>query len=404
MASFYSLLRKGSLGVILVLVQACTQDIPSPNIASDTKQTKNDVKQQAINARETEAFDLQNDDQYALFKRIEHKVANTSSKGDFQTQLLDGQCVDVFDVYYNLATGEPVREVYIGRKCSGTSNPGTGGDSGGGSDGPTGPAGTGSGATQAVYSQLPPCANNVLSNLLASAASGGQSNLLDAVLSALQMSGSTMAVHFVTESSLAPNVSGDCRQNVNTSNSTGINDFDIRINPAYLNGGTNGGATDLFVAQIIVHEVLHAALMDWALTHGSSANGVSFDNLLGNFMAMQGLAPGDNQGQHDAMSLIVGQLGGALYNYYTHTTIDHSGSLGAQNNQNVLTPEDCTYLCWTGLEGTVGYQYAVSNDAKFKPKCDAIHGAELKNKWVATGSQADGTLQQRYPAGTDPCP
>lgn len=140
--------------------------------------------------------------------------------------------------------------------------------------------------------------------------------------------------------------------------------------------------------------------MDWALINGSSTNGVSFDNLLANFMVMQGLTPGDGQGQHDAMSLLVGQLGGALYNYCG--SIDRSGSLGSQNFQ-FTSVQDCTNLCWTGLENTVGYQWAASHYPSFKLKYDATHGAELTGQFAATGSQANNTLQQRYPAGTDPC-
>jgi hypothetical protein len=227
--------------------------------------------------------------------------------------------------------------------------------------------------------------------------SGASKNLLDAVLTALQMPGAKMSVHFTSDNTLAANVSGNCAYNNVVSTNTGINDFTIRLNTVYL----NGGATDLFIAQTMLHETLHAALMDWALTHGSAINGVSFDGLLTNFMAMQGLAPGDGQGQHDAMSLLVNNLGASLYNYYLST--DHSGSLGASNWQNTSV-QDCTNLCWTGLENTIGYQWAASNDPTFKLRCDAIHGAELTGQFAATGSQANGTLQQRYPAGLDPCP
>lgn len=152
------------------------------------------------------------------------------------------ECVDIYDVYYNTSTGAILKEVCIGRECSGN-EPSSGGGEGGGTGGGTGaggPTGTGSGngASQSIYSQLPPCANTVLNNLLASAVQNGAAeNLLDAVLTALQMPNSTLSVHFVADNTLAANVAGDCRYNSSASYSTGVNDFTIRLNTAYLNGG-----------------------------------------------------------------------------------------------------------------------------------------------------------------------
>lgn len=68
----------------------------------------------------------------------------TSSKGTqsgsngAHTSLKDGQCVEIWDVYYNLYTGEVVDEVYIGTDCGGSPGSPGGGGGGGGGDGTSG--------------------------------------------------------------------------------------------------------------------------------------------------------------------------------------------------------------------------------------------------------------------------
>jgi hypothetical protein len=291
-----------------------------------------------------------------------------------------------------------------------TTSPGDGGWGGGPGDMPGGGGGGvgGGGSTPTsttaillIDSTLPPCADKVLSNLQTMAANtGAQSGLLGAILRSVGNSHSTANIHFQAGSIPLTNdgksVAGTCQYN-NRASMDGINDFTITINQQYL----NGPATDLFVSQILLHEILHAALMDWAMRQGVSTNGVSFDDALSYWVAQQGLGSGNSQGQHDAMSLLVDQLGLSLYDYYL--SVNHSNSLGTQNGQ-LTSLADCKYLCWTGLENSVGYQWAVMNQPGFKDRCDAIHGAEIMGTYAATGSQANNTLVERYPAGIDPCP
>jgi hypothetical protein len=275
---------------------------------------------------------------------------------------------------------------------------GPGGYGGGGGGGDGGNAGVVE--VLSTDSQLPPCADKVLVDLKTMAInSGTQSGLLGAILRAVGNSGK-ISLHFaagpITPLSNGTQIAGNCQYNSSAS-TAGRRDFTITVNQQYL----NGPSTDLFISQILLHEILHAALTDWQLQNGSSANGVSFDDALAYWIAQQGLTPGDGLGQHNAMSLLVDQLGAALYQYYL--SVDHSTSLGAQYHQ-LTSLDDCKALSWTGLEGSIGYQWAALNVPGFVDRCNAIQGAEITGNWTASGSQANNTLVERYPAGKDPCP
>ena len=386
-----------ALRIILLLflflgLQNCTKDLPDPVNSPVIQESNSAVKYSPLKA----TFPIKN-------LGVEHKkiVTNSSKNNKLNSKVNNGAgtnllpaCYDIYDVYYNLDTGEEIGREYVGTRCDG----GDGGSSpyyppGGGGGGPTG-GGGGTGTpsvARSVDSDLPSCADQILSNLrLIAINRHDKGGLLSSILASVGNSNSSIALHFEVNSNLPLSTGGDCRY---TGYIDGKNDFIIRLNDKYLNGQT----TDLFIAQILLHETLHAALIDWGLNHGRNASGATFDSDLAYWLSIQNI--NTEQGQHDAMSVLVDQLGQALYDYYL--AIDHSSSIGGQYLQ-YTSFNDCVNLCWTGLENTVGYQVQAAKYRDFRNQCDVIHGAEKTGSYKAIRNQ-DGSLEERYPAGNTPC-
>ena len=261
---------------------------------------------------------------------------------------------------------------------------GGGGPSGGGSSNPP---------IRSITSTLPPCADRVLSNLKIMANNTGlQGGLLGSILKSVGNPNANIKISFKASSELSSNVAGDCNL---TSSINGINSFTIRVNQQYL----DGPSTDLMISQILLHEILHAAIIDYDQHRGLSKNATGFDDALYYWMYLHNLKADNQQGQHDVMSLFVDQLGQALYNYYL--SVDHSSSQGSQNWQ-LTSLEDCKDLSWTGLEISIGYQFQAKQDPNFKNRCDVIQGAERNNSFAGR-INSNGTSVGRLPAGQDPC-
>ena len=298
--------------------------------------------------------------------------------------------------------------VYSSTSCS-SLNTGIEGGGGGGGTNPNpvpdpmppttggGPSGGGYAAAhrvRSIESKLPPCADRVLSDLKILATSTGlQGGLLGAILTSAHDQDARIKISFEASANLASNVAGDCR--LDNISSSGLNSFTIRINQQYL----DGPSTDMMISQIILHEVLHAAIIDYGLHRGLSTNATSFDDALYYWMYLHNIKPNNEQGQHDVMSLFVDQLGQAMYNYYL--SVDHSSSLGSQYWQ-LTSLEDCKDLSWTGLETSIGYQFQAKQDPNFKNRCDVIQGAERNNSFAGR-TNSNGTSIGRLPAGQDPC-
>lgn len=300
--------------------------------------------------------------------------------------------------WYNGSTGE-----YIGTTgdCSGGGgdypdmpNPGpTMPSYEGGYNPGTGGVGSSGGSTSSINSTLPPCVDNILSNVRVTAENTGVDvGLMRNILAAVGAADAKIKIKYESSNLLTSSVGGDCRF---VSRDNGYNSYLIRINQSFI----SGSSTDLLLAQIIIHETLHASLMDWGQRNGLSNTDMGFDNVLAYWMSSQRLNPSDAQGQHDAMSALVNQMGSLLYSYYL--SVDHSASVGASQNQ-ITSLNDCVNLCWTGLENTIGYTIESNRNPNFKNQCDVIRDAETHNTYSAA-INADGTYTERFPAGQDPC-
>lgn len=144
MTKFSTIIRGVVLSLLIVSIQACNKELPTPDGASvNVVNDANSVKGSSDGANTIDG---------SLFEtRRERTLTQPTKKkpGKNGEVSLSLECYDLWDVYYNIYTGEIVGREYVGRECSGGGYGGGGGygSGGGGSSGDGSGGGYGSGTS-----------------------------------------------------------------------------------------------------------------------------------------------------------------------------------------------------------------------------------------------------------------
>ncbi|WP_191906487.1 hypothetical protein [Hymenobacter baengnokdamensis] len=124
-------------------------------------------------------------------------------------------------------------------------------------------------------------------------------------------------------------------------------------------------ATDVAVGRTLIHESLHAYLIQWGYSQGMNAN-TTMAQLVDGYLGS--LSPNDIAAQHDAMANIINQMALALQAKFPNLDLNY-----AQN------------LFWAGLTETAAYN-TLSDDQK--SVIASANAAETYSQASAKGSKA----------------
>lgn len=296
-------------------------------------------------------------------KNAAYKNGVITRSGMSESRLIGEVCYDIYDVYYNVYTGEILDTVYIGRECYGGSSGSGGGDTGGGGNtgggstgdtpcracGTTGPTHT----TTIIPNSLPPCVGG---NLAALQRLNGND-----IGGLFQFLGNTTRYTWLIQTGNIPNDNG-MQVNAYTSQANGMPADYISTT---LNLNFTNNATDVAISRTLIHESMHAYMMLWGYSQGMNVN-VTTSQLIDAYLGTS--YPNDINGQHDAMSNIVDQMSQALLALYPNISFSY-----AQN------------LFWAGLTGTGAY--AALSSAQ-KAAITAANTAEIQSQSSALGTKA----------------
>ncbi len=284
--------------------------------------------------------------------------------------------------------GGDVPTVYTGGGGPGGSGSGTGNY--GGNGGGTGAVAT-LGKLSVTVGNLRPCAGKIVQDLQTMAnnsqATGGPiSKLIQAV-----STNSNILISFAEQANLQNPSNGIPDRGI-TSHVVGTNKYTIILNSDFLPG--NSGATDLSTGMVIIHEILHVYMFDWAERHNISPN-ANLDLIMNLYFNSNNTDR--NLQHHETMTDMISYMGDGLLQYYNATLVS---SLRTQT----ITQDYCQSLAWVGLMGTDAYKLKAANDPGWRDKVLAIIQVENHPDTAgATMGTSTGTMKLPTAKGSQPC-
>jgi hypothetical protein len=168
-----------------------------------------------------------------------------------------------------------------------------------------------------------------------------------------------------------------------------INNYNIKLNERMIKGvgdsSISGRAkgTDLAIAATLLHELLHACVIEW-----NRNNGGNLDENSPVGMMLQGysvISENDQNAQHQVMSDMVAILAQALYAYNNNIVPGRQVSLTY-----------CENLIWTGMIGTSAYN---ALPQQRRNEINLVNTLENLGFRVNNGYDAQGNTIYRYPLG-----
>jgi len=177
-------------------------------------------------------------------------------------------------------------------------------------------------------------------------------------------------------------------------NENGYSDYVIRINNIYLESGEGKGATELGIAQAVVHEIMHVYMMDWYKQKYGDGLIPEFNLIMDLWFDHRETLMGDGAKQHEMMVPFIDNIKEALQAYYYSSGVPRRYSFSLSFAES---------LAWGGLQNTQAYKDRIAQDKNFGISTDAILEAEFHNRWVSK-CLLDGTGITYEPQGTMICP